>query len=100
MTAGAIGSWQKKVGDEIQPGDVLVEIETDKAQMDFECQEEGYLAKILIETGTKDVSVGQVTSLKKNIDDKINTCVIAHCYLCWRKGWRCCLWELLSFRRF
>lgn len=65
MTAGAIGAWQKKVGDEIQPGDVLVEIETDKAQMDFECQEEGYLAKVLVETGTKDVNVGQVTSLKK-----------------------------------
>ncbi|CAO3684126.1 hypothetical protein G6F70_001940 [Rhizopus microsporus] len=59
MTAGAIGAWQKKVGDEIQPGDVLVEIETDKAQMDFECQEEGYLAKVLVETGTKDVNVGQ-----------------------------------------
>ncbi|KAI7903501.1 pyruvate dehydrogenase complex dihydrolipoamide acetyltransferase [Cokeromyces recurvatus] len=59
MTAGGIGVWQKKVGDEIQPGDVLVEIETDKAQMDFECQDEGYLAKILVDTGAKDVAVGQ-----------------------------------------
>lgn len=59
MTAGGIGVWQKKVGDEIQPGDVLVEIETDKAQMDFECQEEGFLAKILVDTGAKDVAVGQ-----------------------------------------
>ncbi|CAO3652784.1 unnamed protein product [Mucor fragilis] len=59
MTAGGIGVWQKKVGDEIQPGDVLVEIETDKAQMDFECQEEGFLAKVLVDTGAKDVSVGQ-----------------------------------------
>ncbi|KAG1446870.1 hypothetical protein G6F56_009438 [Rhizopus delemar] len=59
MTAGAIGTWQKKVGDEIQPGDVLVEIETDKAQMDFECQEEGFLAKVLIDAGAKDVAVGQ-----------------------------------------
>ncbi|KAI8993496.1 pyruvate dehydrogenase complex dihydrolipoamide acetyltransferase [Pilobolus umbonatus] len=59
MTAGALGTWQKKVGDEVVPGDVLVEIETDKAQMDFECQEEGYLAKILVETGSKDVTVGQ-----------------------------------------
>ncbi|KAL0144182.1 pyruvate dehydrogenase complex dihydrolipoamide acetyltransferase [Mucor lusitanicus] len=59
MTAGGIGAWQKKVGDEIQPGDVLVEIETDKAQMDFECQEEGFLAKVLVDTGAKDVSVGQ-----------------------------------------
>ncbi|KAI9272007.1 pyruvate dehydrogenase complex dihydrolipoamide acetyltransferase [Sporodiniella umbellata] len=63
MTAGAIGTWQKKVGDEIQPGDVLVEIETDKAQMDFECQEEGFLAKVLIDAGTKDVKVGQAIAV-------------------------------------
>jgi len=61
MTQGAIGTWQKKPGDQISQGDVLVEIETDKAQMDFECQEEGYLAKILVESGEKDVPVGQVT---------------------------------------
>ncbi|KAJ1922083.1 pyruvate dehydrogenase complex dihydrolipoamide acetyltransferase component (E2) [Tieghemiomyces parasiticus] len=58
MTAGNVGAWQKEVGDEIVPGDVLVEIETDKAQMDFECQEEGYLAKILCDSGSKDVAVG------------------------------------------
>ncbi|KAF2265997.1 pyruvate dehydrogenase [Lojkania enalia] len=58
MTAGNIGAWQKKVGDPIAPGDVLVEIETDKAQMDFEFQEEGVIAKILKESGEKDVAVG------------------------------------------
>ncbi|KAH8595995.1 dihydrolipoamide acetyltransferase component E2 of pyruvate dehydrogenase complex [Bisporella sp. PMI_857] len=58
MTAGNIGAWQKKPGDAISPGDVLVEIETDKAQMDFEFQEEGVLAKILKDSGTKDVAVG------------------------------------------
>jgi pyruvate dehydrogenase E2 component (dihydrolipoamide acetyltransferase) len=58
MTAGNIGAWQKKAGDAIAPGDVLVEIETDKAQMDFEFQEEGVLAKILKETGEKDIAVG------------------------------------------
>ncbi|KAJ5232110.1 Dihydrolipoyllysine-residue acetyltransferase component of pyruvate dehydrogenase complex [Penicillium chermesinum] len=58
MTAGNIGAWQKKAGDSLQPGDVLVEIETDKAQMDFEFQEEGVLAKILKESGEKDVAVG------------------------------------------
>lgn len=60
MQAGNIGSWQKNVGDNLAPGDVLVEIETDKAQMDFEFQEEGTLAKILKETGEKDVPVGSV----------------------------------------
>ncbi|KAK4183414.1 2-oxoacid dehydrogenases acyltransferase-domain-containing protein [Podospora australis] len=58
MTAGNIGAWQKKAGDTIAPGEVLVEIETDKAQMDFEFQEEGVLAKILKESGEKDVAVG------------------------------------------
>lgn len=60
MTAGNIGTWQKKAGDAIAPGDVLVEIETDKAQMDFEFQEDGVLAKILKESGEKDVAVGNV----------------------------------------
>ncbi|KIX04081.1 pyruvate dehydrogenase complex dihydrolipoamide acetyltransferase [Rhinocladiella mackenziei CBS 650.93] len=58
MTSGNIGAWQKKAGDTLSPGDVLVEIETDKAQMDFEFQEEGILAKILKESGEKDVAVG------------------------------------------
>ncbi|KAF2402084.1 pyruvate dehydrogenase complex [Trichodelitschia bisporula] len=58
MTAGNIGTWQKKVGDSLAPGEVLVEIETDKAQMDFEFQEEGVLAKILKESGEKEVAVG------------------------------------------
>ena len=61
MTAGNIGTWQKKVGDVIAPGDVLVEIETDKAQMDFEFQEEGVIAKVLKEAGEKDVAVGTVS---------------------------------------
>ncbi|KAH6631334.1 2-oxoacid dehydrogenases acyltransferase-domain-containing protein [Chaetomium tenue] len=58
MTAGNIGAWQKKPGDSISPGEVLVEIETDKAQMDFEFQEEGVLAKVLKDSGEKDVAVG------------------------------------------
>ncbi|KAI9830588.1 MAG: pyruvate dehydrogenase complex dihydrolipoamide acetyltransferase component (E2) [Phylliscum demangeonii] len=58
MTAGNIGTWQKAAGDKVSPGDVLVEIETDKAQMDFEFQEDGVLAKILKESGEKDVAVG------------------------------------------
>lgn len=62
MTAGNVGTWQKKVGDSIVPGDVLVEIETDKAQMDFEYQEDSVLAKILKDSGSKDISVGNVRS--------------------------------------
>ncbi|KAJ1649093.1 pyruvate dehydrogenase complex dihydrolipoamide acetyltransferase component (E2) [Dispira simplex] len=70
MTSGSVGVWQKQVGDEVVPGDVLVEIETDKAQMDFECQEEGYLAKILLESGTKDVPINQpIAVLVEDKDD-------------------------------
>ncbi|KAK5113685.1 hypothetical protein LTR62_003312 [Meristemomyces frigidus] len=58
MTAGNIGAWNKQPGDSLSPGEVLVEIETDKAQMDFEFQEDGVLAKILKESGEKDVPVG------------------------------------------
>ncbi|KAI0871646.1 dihydrolipoamide acetyltransferase component [Hypoxylon argillaceum] len=58
MTSGNIGAWQKKAGDTVAPGDVLVEIETDKAQMDFEFQEEGVIAKVLKDAGEKDVPVG------------------------------------------
>ncbi len=68
MTAGNIGAWQKQVGDNLGPGDVLVEIETDKAQMDFEFQEEGTLAKILKESGEKDVAVGNVGVQESTLD--------------------------------
>jgi pyruvate dehydrogenase E2 component (dihydrolipoamide acetyltransferase) len=60
MDTGNVGTWKKNVGDQVVAGDILVDVETDKAQMDFECQEEGYLAKILVPSGTKDVKVGQV----------------------------------------
>ena len=60
MQAGNIGQGQKKPGDTLAPGDVLVEIETDKAQMDFEFQEDGILVKILKDSGEKDVPVGNV----------------------------------------
>jgi len=46
----------------LNEGDLLAEIETDKATMGFETPEEGYLAKILVPAGTKDVSVGKVNS--------------------------------------
>lgn len=48
MTEGTIVKWCKKEGDTISPGDVLCEIQTDKAVMSFETEEEGILAKILV----------------------------------------------------
>ncbi|KAK4644169.1 pyruvate dehydrogenase complex dihydrolipoamide acetyltransferase component (E2) [Podospora bellae-mahoneyi] len=72
MTAGNIGAWNKKPGDSIAPGEVLVEIETDKAQMDFEFQEEGVLAKVLKDTGAKDVAVGNPIAILVDEGTDIN----------------------------
>lgn len=58
MEQGNVGKWNKNVGDKLNVGDSLVDIETDKAVMDFEFQEDGYLAKQLVPEGTKDVPVG------------------------------------------
>ncbi|XP_053611040.1 dihydrolipoyllysine-residue acetyltransferase component of pyruvate dehydrogenase complex, mitochondrial isoform X2 [Plodia interpunctella] len=60
MESGSIVSWEKKEGDKLNEGDLLCEIETDKATMGFETPEEGYLAKILIPAGTKGVPVGKL----------------------------------------
>lgn len=59
MTQGNIASWAKSVGDELSPGEAIAEIETDKAAMDFEFQEEGFLAKILVDAGAQDIPVGK-----------------------------------------
>ncbi len=60
MEAGTIINWQKKEGDKVSEGDLLAEIETDKATMGFESVEDGYLAKIFIAAGTKEVPIGKV----------------------------------------
>lgn len=58
MSQGNIVAWKKKEGDAVQPGDVYCEVETDKATIEWEAQEEGYLAKILMGDGTQGIDVG------------------------------------------
>jgi pyruvate dehydrogenase E2 component (dihydrolipoamide acetyltransferase) len=58
MSQGNLTKWYVKVGDEVQPGSVLADVETDKATMAFENQDEGFVAKLLIPEGSKDVPVG------------------------------------------
>jgi len=60
MELGTIVSWEKKEGDQVSEGDLLCEIETDKATMGFETPEEGYLAKIVIQAGSKDIPIGKL----------------------------------------
>jgi len=57
MTAGTIGKWLKKEGDKVVAGDSIADIETDKASMAFEAQDEVFVAKILASEGVE-VQVG------------------------------------------
>ena len=57
MEEGKLAKWLKKEGDTVKPGDVLAEIETDKATMEVEAIDEGILAKILVPDGTDNVKV-------------------------------------------
>jgi pyruvate dehydrogenase E1 component beta subunit len=63
MEQGTLAKWLKQEGDRIEPGDILAEIETDKATMEFEAIDEGVLEKILVAAGTEDVAVGAVIAL-------------------------------------
>ncbi|XP_055386125.1 dihydrolipoyllysine-residue acetyltransferase component of pyruvate dehydrogenase complex, mitochondrial isoform X2 [Condylostylus longicornis] len=71
MEQGTIVSWEKKEGDKLNEGDLLAEIETDKATMGFETPEEGYLAKILIPAGQKDVKVGKLVCIIVESQDDV-----------------------------
>ena len=63
MEKGNLAKWIKKEGDKVAPGDVLAEIETDKATMEVEAVDEGTLAKIIVPEGTQDVPVNQVIAV-------------------------------------
>ncbi len=63
MTDGKLAKWHKKEGDAVESGDVIAEIETDKATMEIEAVEEGVLGKILVAEGTEEVPVNQVIAL-------------------------------------
>jgi len=60
MTAGNIAKWMVKPGDKVGPGDHLCDVETDKATMGWEAQEEGYVAAILRADGSNEVPVGEI----------------------------------------
>jgi len=63
MTEGNLARWHKKEGDRIEPGDVLAEIETDKATMEVEAVDEGILGKIMVPDGTEGVKVNDVIGI-------------------------------------
>ena len=63
MEKGNLARWLKKEGDKVKSGDVLAEIETDKATMEVEAIDEGVLAKIVVAEGTQDVAVNQLIAI-------------------------------------
>ncbi|XP_051134782.1 dihydrolipoyllysine-residue acetyltransferase component 3 of pyruvate dehydrogenase complex, mitochondrial-like [Andrographis paniculata] len=71
MTEGNIAKWLKKEGDKVAPGEVLCEVETDKATVEMECMEEGYLAKILREEGSSGIKVGEIIAITVEEEEDI-----------------------------
>ena len=63
MTEGNLAKWLKKEGDKVKPGDVLAEIETDKATMEVEAVDEGVIGKILVAAGSQNVPVNNLIAL-------------------------------------
>src|ERR1700760_4202961 len=63
MEKGNLAKWLKKEGDTVKSGDVIAEIETDKATMEVEAVDEGTIAKILVPEGTQDVAVNDVIAV-------------------------------------
>src|SRR5947199_7186094 len=63
MEEGTLAKWLVKEGDEVKSGDILAEIETDKATMEFEAVDEGTISKIVVPEGTDEVKVGAVIAI-------------------------------------
>jgi len=63
MTEGKLAQWRKKEGDKVKAGDVIAEIETDKATMEVEAVDEGTLARIAVPAGTEGVKVNTVIAV-------------------------------------
>src|SRR5712664_2670023 len=63
MEKGNLAKWLKHEGDKVKTGDILAEIETDKATMEYEAVDDGVLAKIVVPEGTADVPVNQLIAV-------------------------------------
>jgi len=69
MTEGSLAKWCKNVGDEVKPGDIIAEVETDKATMEIESVDEGVLEKILFNDGTEGIGVNSLIAILKSKND-------------------------------
>jgi len=73
MEEGTLAKWLVKEGDEVKSGDILAEIETDKATMEFEAVDEGKIAKILVPEGSEGVKVGQPIAILAGDGEQVGT---------------------------
>ena len=78
MEKGNLAKWLKKEGDKIKSGDVIAEIETDKATMEYEAVDDGTLAKIVVPEGTQDVAVNSVIAVLANEDEDVKAAASAN----------------------
>ena len=72
MEEGKLSKWIKKEGDKVKPGDVIAEIETDKATMEVESVDEGVLAKIMVAEGTEGVKVNAIIAVLAQDGEDVN----------------------------
>lgn len=76
MTEGGIASWKKNEGESFAAGDVLLEVETDKATIDVEAQEDGVMGKIIVQAGAQKIPVGQVIAVLAEQGDDLSSITI------------------------
>ncbi|MCF8469605.1 MAG: biotin/lipoyl-binding protein, partial [Parvibaculum sp.] len=69
MEEGTLAKWHVKEGDEVKSGDVIAEIETDKATMEVEAVDDGRVAKLLVPEGTENVKVNAVIALLAGVGE-------------------------------
>ena len=84
MEKGNLAKWLKKEGEKVKPGDVIAEIETDKATMEYEAIDEGTLAKIVVPEGTQDVPMPYAANLEKLALPSVEEIVEAAKSVCYR----------------
>ena len=77
MEKGNLARWLKKEGDKVKSGDVIAEIETDKATMEYEAVDEGTLAKIVVPEGTQDVAVNSIIAVLAGEGEDVKAAAIA-----------------------
>jgi len=81
MTEGSIAKWCKNKGDKVKPGDIIAEVETDKATMEIEAIDEGILEAVLYKDGTEGIAVNSLIAVLKSENDtdkEINQVISKH----------------------